>query len=121
MNQLINFLFVGISVSQTQSGSDELSPIVSSSTAPTITSKTNTSPVNTTVPLNNVNSSKQSPVQQRSNELINNAMTTSRNQLNNSTIPNAWSILTEDQAYAKSPPDPHQPRGWLVDLINKYE
>lgn len=119
-NRLIIF-FVTISVSQTQSGSDELSSIVSSSTTPTTTSKVNTSPVNTTVSLNNVNSSKQSPVQQRSNELINNTMATSRNQLNNSTMPNAWSILTEDQIYAKSPPDPHHPRGWLVDLINKYE
>lgn len=53
-----------------------------------------------------------SPVQQQSNE---NASTPCRNQLNNITTV-AWS---EEQIFAKSPPEPHNPRGWLVDLINR--
>lgn len=38
-----------------------------------------------------------------------------RNQLNNT-----WYVTSEDQIFAKSPPEPHHPRGWLVDLINRY-
>lgn len=30
-----------------------------------------------------------------------------------------WGILDESRIYAKSPVDPHNPRGWLVDLINR--
>lgn len=36
------------------------------------------------------------------------------------TPPGHWGILDEGKIYAKSPADPHSPRGWLVDLINRY-
>ena len=31
-----------------------------------------------------------------------------------------WGILDENQTFAKSPPEPRNPRGWLVDLINRF-
>lgn len=31
-----------------------------------------------------------------------------------------WGTLDEQTTYAKSPPEPRSPRGWLVDLINRF-
>lgn len=31
-----------------------------------------------------------------------------------------WGTLDENQIYAKSPPEPRHPRGWLCDLINRF-
>jgi ubiquitin carboxyl-terminal hydrolase 9/24 len=31
-----------------------------------------------------------------------------------------WGTLFDNQLFAKSPPEPRQPRGWLVDLINRF-
>lgn len=31
-----------------------------------------------------------------------------------------WGILDETNTFAKSPPEPRSPRGWLVDLINRF-
>lgn len=31
-----------------------------------------------------------------------------------------WGILDENQVFAKIPPEPKSPRGWLVDLINRF-
>lgn len=31
-----------------------------------------------------------------------------------------WGILDEEHTFAKSPPEPCSPRGWLVDLINRF-
>lgn len=36
-----------------------------------------------------------------------------------STITGPWGVLQENEMYATSPADPHNPRGWLVDLINR--
>lgn len=38
---------------------------------------------------------------------------------NANATPGHWGILDESKIYAKSPADPHSPRGWLVDLINR--
>lgn len=103
-------------VTQTQSVNEEITTQTSSTTPPVV-SKPNTSPVNATLSSTNVTQSRQSPDQLQSNE--NAASTSSRNQSNNA-VPNAWATLSEDQIYAKSPPEPHHPRGWLVDLINRY-
>lgn len=108
--------FVFFSVSQTPSVNEETTPQQISSTSQPTANKPNTSPVNTTVSPSNVTQPKQSPVQSQNNE---NASTPSRNQLN-PTGPNAWGAVSEDQIYAKSPLEPHHPRGWLVDLINRY-
>lgn len=35
------------------------------------------------------------------------------------TATSPWGVLNESDLFAKSPADPHNPRGWLVDLINK--
>jgi ubiquitin carboxyl-terminal hydrolase 9/24 len=32
----------------------------------------------------------------------------------------SWGVLNENQIFARSPPDPRNPRGWLVDLINRF-
>jgi ubiquitin carboxyl-terminal hydrolase 9/24 len=32
----------------------------------------------------------------------------------------SWGVLNEGQVFARSPPDPRNPRGWLVDLINRF-
>lgn len=34
--------------------------------------------------------------------------------------PGNWGILYENNLFAKSPNEPHSPRGWLVDLINRF-
>lgn len=31
-----------------------------------------------------------------------------------------WGTLLDNQVFAKSPSEPRQPRGWLVDLINRF-
>lgn len=31
-----------------------------------------------------------------------------------------WGTLFDNQLFAKSPPEPRPPRGWLVDLINRF-
>ncbi|XP_055902389.1 probable ubiquitin carboxyl-terminal hydrolase FAF isoform X2 [Eupeodes corollae] len=31
-----------------------------------------------------------------------------------------WGILEDDKQFATPPPEPKQPRGWLVDLINRF-
>lgn len=31
-----------------------------------------------------------------------------------------WGTLLDNQVFAKSPPEPRQPRGWLIDLINRF-
>lgn len=31
-----------------------------------------------------------------------------------------WGVLDGNKQYAKSPPEPKTPRGWLVDLINRF-
>lgn len=108
----MNFYFAA--VSQTQSVNEETTPQISSTSQP-IANKPNTSPVNSALNSSNITQAKQSPIQSQTNE---NASTPSRNQLN-TTGQNAWSALSEDQIYAKSPPEPHHPRGWLVDLINR--
>lgn len=96
-------------VTQTQDANEE-NTTQSSLTSTPVTSKPSSSPVNSTVTVTH----RQLPtIQPRENN--ENASTIARNQLNN-----AWHALTEDQIYAKSPPEPHHPRGWLVDLINRY-
>lgn len=106
-------------VTQTQSANEETTTQTSSTSAPVI-NKPNTSPVNTALnatTTTNVTQARQSPVQQQGNESVS---TPSRNQMNSTGQPVWSSTLTEDQIYAKSPPEPHHPRGWLVDLINRY-
>lgn len=36
------------------------------------------------------------------------------------TVGGNWGILEEHTTYAKSPPEPRSPRGWLVDLLNRF-
>lgn len=31
-----------------------------------------------------------------------------------------WGTLLDNQVFAKAPPEPRSPRGWLVDLINRF-
>lgn len=31
-----------------------------------------------------------------------------------------WGLLLDNQVFAKAPPEPRTPRGWLVDLINRF-
>lgn len=92
-------------VTPPQITTDDSSTAVSSTTS---LNKSSASPVNTAIP------SKQSPVQQK-NDVANNTAGTSgqRSQMNNS--------VNEEQIFAKSPPEPLHQRGWLVDLINKYD
>lgn len=80
--------------------------------ATSITTKTTWSPVCST-PLE----IKQSPPQQRANDAAKN-MVAPRNQTNNGQ-PNVRRPSVEELIFARSPPEPQHPRGWLVDLINK--
>lgn len=112
-NEINHFFFH--TVSQTQSVNNEETSMQTSSNSPPVVNKPDTSPVNTTSSSINVTQPGQSPVQQQSNESVS---TPARNQVNNSGQ-NLWGTLSDDQIFAKSPPEPHHPRGWLVDLINR--
>jgi ubiquitin carboxyl-terminal hydrolase 9/24 len=35
-------------------------------------------------------------------------------------IEGLWGTLLDNQVFAKSPPEPRSPKGWLVDLINRF-
>lgn len=39
---------------------------------------------------------------------------------NNTTNGGVWGVLNENQVLARSPQEPRSPKGWLVDLINRY-
>lgn len=139
-----SFQWALISVSQTQNVNEETSTTQSNlNTSAVVTSKTSTSPVNATLntgtgAITSGNASSASGTETTTTSITTTATsapaTTTvtrrqlpqihprehnenaiRNQLNN-----AWSALSEDQIFAKSPPEPHHPRGWLVDLINRY-
>lgn len=98
-----------LTASQTQDVNEETTTQSSLTIAP-ITSKPSTSPVLDST--GTVKHRQLPTIQPRENN--ENASTIARNQLNN-----AWHASTEDQIYAKSPPEPQHPRGWLVDLINR--
>lgn len=101
-----------LTVLQSQDVNEETTTQSSVTTTP-VTSKPSSSPVNTTVSSGTVTHRQLPTIQPRENN--ENASTPSRNQINAT-----WHALSEDQLYAKSPPEPHHPRGWLVDLINRF-
>lgn len=98
-------------MSQTQDVTDE-STSQSSLPTPPVTCKPSSSPVNSTVGTGTVTHRQLPVIQPREN---------SENVLPRTHLTNAWNALTEDQIFAKSPPEPHHPRGWMVDLINRYD
>lgn len=99
------------SASQSQDTTDE-NTMQSSLPTPPVTNKSSSSPVNsTTTTSTGTVTHRQLPVIHPREHNENSVPRTNLN--------SAWITLTEDQMFARSPPEPHHPRGWLVDLINR--
>lgn len=101
------------------------SPITTTATTAAIAVITT---IATTTP-STVSEASTSPIQQQTSSLNSNAIANEQQEITptitspsvqpkNQTI--SWGILHENQIFAKTPAEPHNPRGWLVDLINRF-
>lgn len=91
----------------TQASADEQSPVVSSTGSP---DNVTASPAST---------ARKSNQWWKANDGDQSSSPPATGQPNSGAGGHVW-LPKDEQMFAKSPPEPHHQRGWLVDLINKY-